>query len=110
MKTGAKGEKELLSKIVSCIKKNRYLVTQHCWEKVVEVERPRVTTSLQSIATDEPEIIERYTERDSCLILSRCLFGLPIHTVIVYDSDPIRIVTTYHPAGDKWVDYRERRK
>ncbi len=35
--------------------------------------------------------------------------GRQIHSVVGYESHPMKIVTAYHPSDDVWIDGRTRR-
>ncbi len=61
------------------------------------------------------EIIENYDEAppfEHVLLSGRTRFGLPLHVVIVVDTDERRlsIITTYEPDHDRWTDDYSRRR
>jgi hypothetical protein len=56
------------------------------------------------------EIIERYPERNRCLLCATLPSGMPVHVVIDYSrKDDLQVVTTYVPDRREWDGYRRRR-
>jgi Domain of unknown function (DUF4258) len=59
------------------------------------------------------EVIEDYPHDKygpSCLILGFANSGRPIHVQCSYPSGPrVKVITTYEPDSEHWIDYRNRR-
>jgi hypothetical protein len=59
------------------------------------------------------EIIEDYPEDKygpSCLVLGFTQVGRPLHIQCSYPSRPlVKLITTYEPDPDLWIDFRVRR-
>ena len=59
------------------------------------------------------EVIEDYpTDKygPSCLIMGFARSGRPIHVQCSYPSRPlVKMITTYEPDPDQWLDYKHRR-
>ena len=104
---------EPLDSIVQAVRDRSYVVSLHYWEeRVKEVTRPFPSAIITSIGNNEPEIIESYDNDPRgacCLILGTNGQGRQIHSVVGYESHPMKIVTAYHPSDDIWVDGRTRR-
>ncbi len=56
-------------------------------------------------------IIERYPERQRCLIHGRNTDAIPVHVVIDFNArKAVDIVTTYIPQRDQWIKGHVRKK
>ena len=94
--------------ILKLIKEEKILISSHARLRMFE----------RNISTDEiiktienGEIIETYLEDTPCpsvLVFSK-INNKPIHVVIAQCQDHVRVVTTYEPEDDKWIDFRTRR-
>ncbi|MBX5476786.1 MAG: DUF4258 domain-containing protein [Clostridia bacterium] len=82
--------------------------------------REAVADDLDPIVVSEAlrrngEIIEDYPEDKrsaSCLVLCHLPDGRPVHAVVGYAYEPVRIITVYRPDlfPERWTsDYRRRR-
>ena len=104
---------EPLDEIVQAVRSRDYILSLHYWEeRVKDVTRPSRTAIIKSIGNDEPEIIESYGDDPrgaSCLLLGVNGQGRQIHSVLNYESYPMKIVTAYRPADYIWINGRIRR-
>ena len=104
---------EPLDSIVQAVRERRYIVSLHYWEAFVqEMTRPLLSAIIVAIGNNEPEIIESYDDDPrgaSCLLLGTNGQGRQIHSVVGYESRPIKIVTAYHPDDEIWINGRKRR-
>lgn len=56
-------------------------------------------------------IIERYPERQRCLIYGRNADAIPVHVVIDFSArKTVDIVTAYIPQRDQWIKSQVRKK
>ncbi|MBI5855726.1 MAG: DUF4258 domain-containing protein [Nitrospirae bacterium] len=68
-----------------------------------------VADMLEVIATGK--VIERYPERDRCLVYGHRNDAIPIHVVIDFGlRSSVEIVTTYIPQRQQWIRDQRRKK
>jgi hypothetical protein len=64
-------------------------------------------------AVAEGEVIEDYPDDKygpSCLVSGETSSGRPLHVQCSYPSrTPVRIITLYEPASERWIDFKRRR-
>jgi hypothetical protein len=97
-----------IDQIRRLIRRGRFAVIDHA---VTEGLKDGITVAdmLQTICNGK--IIERYPERDRCLISGSSASGLPIHVVIDFSARyMVDIITTYIPQGDQWIKSQLRKR
>lgn len=101
-----------IESIVESIKSNRVRITDHADE-----EASNDGLSFKEIFDSIPtgEIIEQYPDDKpypSCLILSKNLKDVPIHSVWAYNqvTKASALITVYRPNPDQWIDWKIRRE
>ena len=86
-----------LQAIRQAIRDRMYLVSRHVWENYVEDnERPQPSLIADRLVDNVPEVLEPYPTDErgaSCLIVMDDGQGGWLHTVIGYNSLPVRIIT-----------------
>lgn len=57
------------------------------------------------------EIIEKYLNRERCLIFADTRDDTPLHVVVDYSCEgELQVVTTYVPNRGEWIAFRRRRR
>jgi hypothetical protein len=101
---------ELLAEIRDAFARQAYRISAHALEKMAE--REIVSTDVEEVVlAEEAEIIEDYPEDPrgaSCLVFGWTQARRPLHIQVSYPPD-VRVITTYEPDQQQWVDYRIRR-
>ena len=100
----------MLDEIQAAITAGRYSIGPHAGLR--QLERGISPADIEiAVGDDEPEIIEDYPDDPrghSCLIRGE-VGGLVMH-VVCKPTDPVFIISCYHPAPDIWYpDFKERR-
>ena len=94
--------------IRACIRRGAYFVTEHAISEGFK-EGISVADMLEVIARGK--VIERYPERDRCLVYGRRSAAIPIHVVIDFGlRSAVEIVTTYIPQRQQWIRDQRRKK
>jgi hypothetical protein len=101
----------LIEDIREKIARNEFEYSQHALEQSI-VRHISVDELREAIATGE--VIEDYPEDKygpSCLIYGLTCRVRPLHMQCSYPSRPlIKIITTYEPDPDRWIEFRMRRR
>ena len=95
--------------IRACIRRGAYFVTDHA---ITEGFKEGISVADMLEVIEKGRVIERYPERDRCLVHGRRSDGLPIHVVIDFaPRSSVEIVTTYIPQRQQWIkDQRRKRR
>ena len=97
-----------IEEIRATIQRGAYFVTDHAISEGFK-EGISVADMLEAIA--KGKVIERYRERERCLVYGRRNDGLPIHVVIDFaPRTSLEIVTTYIPQRQQWIKDQRRKK
>jgi len=94
--------------IRAAIQNGRFFVTDHALTEGFK-DGIGVADMLDVIRTGA--IIERYPERQRCLIYGRNADAIPVHVVVDFRvRQAVDIVTTYIPQRDQWIKGQVRKK
>lgn len=95
-----------IEEIRKLVKEKKYAISKHAFAEAF-TDGFSIADILTAIFNGE--IIERYNDRNRCLIYAKLSLG-PIHVVVAYSNlDYLWIVTIYKPDPDEWVDDRKRK-
>ncbi len=100
---------KLFVRIKSFINQKKVYFTDHAWT-VMDDRKIKSKDVINAIINSE--IIENYSDSKpcpSCLILGY-KNRLAIHVVIALCKNHVRIITTYEPNKNEWVNNKIRRK
>jgi hypothetical protein len=105
----------MIEKIISCLKLERYLYSQHAREEMEVEELGEIKDNEVFEALLSGKIIEAYPEDKpypSCLIYGKTSDERPLHIVCAYAEDVNKaiIITVYQPRSDQWIDFERRKK
>jgi Domain of unknown function (DUF4258) len=105
----------MIKKIISCLKLERYLYSQHAREEMEVEELGEIKDNEVFEALLNGKIIEGYPEDKpypSCLIYGKTSDERPLHIVCAYAGDVNQaiIITVYQPRSDQWIDFERRKK
>jgi len=85
-----------------------FAVTDHA---MLEGFKEGITVADMVRTIETGRIIERYPERQRCLIFARRADGLPIHVVVEYLArSVVDLVTAYVPQRQRWIRDQVRKK
>ena len=97
-----------IEKIRSLLKQGRYYFYKHA---LTEAKKDGIEPEDIEFAILHGEIIEKYPERNRCLIFCYLYNRIPIHVICDYSNRTIiLIVTVYIPNENKWINFKIRRK
>ena len=97
--------------IQEALRNGRFQFTLHSTRKLQD---DQITDDGVNSSVLSGEIIEDYPDDrpyPSCLIYGRIAGGEPLHSVWGYNEDErlAVLITVYHPAPGRWIDFRIRR-
>ena len=100
----------LIDELREEIAAGRFELSRHAVDQGI-VRRIELRELREAVANSE--VIEDYPDDKygpSCLIFGETSSGRPLHVQCSYPSrTPVRIVTLYEPAPERWIDFRRRR-
>src|SRR5262245_20286343 len=97
-----------IDQIKRLIRKGNFAVIDHA---ITEGLKDGITVADMLQAICNGKIIERYPERDRCLVAGSSASGLPVHVVIDFSARyMVDIITTCVPQGDQWIKSQVRKR
>lgn len=97
-----------INAIRAAIQNGTFFVTDHA---LTEGFKDGISMADMLDAIRTGAIIERYPERQRCLIYGRNADAIPIHVVVDFSARrAVDIITTYIPQRDQWIKGQVRKK
>lgn len=89
---------------------NRFELSKHAADQSIArrigMQELREVVARSGVIEDYPD--DKYGS--SCLIFGETTSGRPLHVQCSYPSrTPVRIITSYEPASERWIDFKRRR-
>jgi len=90
------------------INRDQFLITKHARARMFE---RNITTDVMIEIIVNGQVIEEYPDDFPCpsfLILGFCN-EMPLHVVIAFCNDHVRIITAYKPEKSRWENFKKRK-